>query len=373
MLPTTTPDPLMIDTPEKLNRILPTLLKEEILAIDTEANSMYAYHERVCLIQISTPSQDLIIDPLAINDITRLGVIFSDPAHEIIFHASEYDMILLQRDHAFSFSNLFDTMVAARLLGYKKFGLANLLSEKYDIQLNKKYQRANWGARPLTEEMIAYAAEDTRYLFALRAELRQELIDKGLWELAQEDFQRACYVTASENNHRPCWQKAMGKTELTPRQQTILHALCGARERLAERLDRPVFKVLDDGALLRISQEEPESITALKECKLTERQIDRFGRSILRAVQEGKKLPIVKPEPIQRKPAWFVKRMDKLKTWRKEKGEALGVESDIVLPKVYLAALAEQRPLTAEKVARTMSDSPWRLDRYGDEIAELLK
>lgn len=374
MLPTDPPRPTVIDTPEMLSEVLPRLLKEESLAIDTEANSMYAYKERVCLIQISTPNEDLIIDPLAINDITHLGALFCNPEQEIIFHASEYDFIGLQRDHAFTFAGLFDTMLAARLLGYKQFGLANLLNEKFEIILNKKYQRANWGERPLSEEMLSYAAEDTRYLFALRDQLKTELIEKDLWQLAQEDFKRACFVNLSENNnHRPCWLKAMGKTEMTPRQQTILHALCQAREHLAERLDRPVFKVVDDAALVRVALAEPTSLRELEGCELTERQLKRFGKTFVRAVNEATSQPFVKAVPPPRKPTWFLKRMEKLKTWRKEKGEAIGVESDVVLPKAYMQPLVESRPINLEKVAGVLSDSPWRLERYGAEIAEVLK
>lgn len=374
MLPADAPRPTVIDTPEKLAEILPHLLKEESLAIDTEANSMYAYKERVCLIQISTPDRDLIIDPLAINDITHLGALFSDPEKEIIFHASEYDFIGLQRDHAFTFANLFDTMMAARLLGYKQFGLANLLNEKFNITLDKKYQRADWGARPLSDEMLSYAAEDTRYLFALRDALKAELVEKDLWELAQEDFRRACFVISSENNnHRPCWIKAMGKTELTPRQQTILNELCKAREKIAENLDRPMFKVVDDAALVRVALAEPKSIRELAECALTEKQLKRFGKTFIRAIAAGADLPFVKPEPIPRKPSWYLKKMEKLKTWRKEKGEAIGVESDIVLPKAYMQSLVENRPTTSEKVASILGDSPWRLERYGEEIVDVLK
>lgn len=365
--------PIMIDTPEKLNAVLPALLKEDSLAVDTEANSMYAYRERVCLIQISTQAQDLIIDPLAINDLSRLGTLFCDPKIEIIFHASEYDLMGLQRDYAFSVNNLFDTMIAARLLGYKQIGLANLLKDKFEITLNKNYQRADWGARPLSAEMIAYAAEDTRHLFGLRNCLRAELLEKDLWQLAQEDFKRASYISPAENNHRPCWQKAMGKNELTERQQILLNALCAARERLAEKFDRPLFKVMEDSVLLKISQAEPESMDELRECGLTENQARRFGKTILKAIMDSKQLPPVVVKQNQRHPGWYLKRMEKLKAWRKEKGEALGVESDIVLPKVYLHPLVEDRALSAEALARIIADSPYRLERYGEEILELLK
>jgi len=178
------------------------LAREPRLAVDTEANSLHAYREQVCLIQFSTPQTDYLVDPLSLDDLTHLAPLFSDQGIEIIFHAAEYDVLGLQRDFDFSFSNLFDTMLAARTLGYKQVGLGRLLADKFNVDVDKHNQKADWGQRPLTPGLIDYARLDTHYLIALRDILEAELREKGRWELAQEDFARSCFVN-NGNGHRP--------------------------------------------------------------------------------------------------------------------------------------------------------------------------
>ncbi|HUM63014.1 MAG TPA: ribonuclease D, partial [Anaerolineaceae bacterium] len=141
---------------------------EPLLAIDTESNSLYAYRERVCLVQVSTPQTDYLVDPLALTDLSALGSLFADSRRQKIFHAAEYDILCLKRDYNFTFNNIFDTMIAARILSYPQVGLGNLLSAWFGIELEKKYQRADWGKRPLPQAMLDYARMDTHYLFDLR-------------------------------------------------------------------------------------------------------------------------------------------------------------------------------------------------------------
>ena len=143
------PPPVLVQTPTLWQKCLTSLRQHKQLAIDTESNSLYAYREQVCLIQISVPGYDYIVDPLALPSIDELGELMADPSVEKIFHAAEYDLLCLKRDFGYSFSNLFDTMLAARILGRKKVGLAAVLNQEFGIQVNKRYQRANWGRRPL--------------------------------------------------------------------------------------------------------------------------------------------------------------------------------------------------------------------------------
>ena len=157
------PAPKFINQQSVFEELMQRLAREKTLAVDTEANSLYAYQEQVCLIQISTNTDDYIIDPLPLNDLTPLGDIFKDPGVEKIFHASEYDILIMNDDFEFEFRNLFDTMLAAQILGREKLGLDALLEEFIGIKVNKKYQRANWGKRPLTDDMLRYAQMDTHY------------------------------------------------------------------------------------------------------------------------------------------------------------------------------------------------------------------
>ena len=153
--------PVLITRPDALIQLANQLANEPILAVDTESNSLYAFQEQVCLIQFSTPQDDFLVDPLALDDLSPLAGLFADPKIEKIFHAAEYDLITLKRDYHFDFENLFDTMIAARILGWEKIGLGSILKSEFDVELNKRYQRANWGKRPIPSEMVNYARLDT--------------------------------------------------------------------------------------------------------------------------------------------------------------------------------------------------------------------
>ncbi|MEM5773869.1 MAG: ribonuclease D, partial [Anaerolineaceae bacterium] len=153
-----------MDQPSALRKMVHDLARCRFVAVDTESNSLYAYQEQVCLIQFSTGDQDYLVDPLAIRDLSSLEPLFSSPHIEKIFHAAEYDIICLKRDFGFSFANIFDTMLAGRILKFDQIGLAAMLETEYGIVLDKRFQRANWAERPLSEEQKAYARLDTHYL-----------------------------------------------------------------------------------------------------------------------------------------------------------------------------------------------------------------
>lgn len=368
------PDPIWVDTPDGLRRMREHLLTHSRVAVDTEANSLHAFREQVCLIQFSVPDADYLLDPFALPDLTPLAVIFSSPHLEKVFHAAEYDLIGLQRDYGFTFENIFDTMLAARILGYRQVGLGNLLAEKFQITLDKRYQKADWGVRPLPPGLIDYARLDTHYLLALRDALEAELRARGRLELAMEDFRRSCSV-ASNNGGRHLkerWERIEGQQDLSPRAQTILNELCLCREKLAERLNRPLFKVLDDRRLLELAQAAPDSLEGLQAAGLTRRQVDRFGDVLLEAIERGQTAPLVKPTEIEKPSPAVLTRLSQLRAWRKKKAEEMGVESDIILPRVYLLPLAEQRPRTLQALAAVMNDSPWRVAHFGAEILQAL-
>jgi len=366
--------PILVDTPSALKHLAELLSKEPRLAVDTEANSLHAFQERVCLIQFSTPQADYLVDPIALDDLTYLAPLFSDPNIEIIFHAAEYDVLGLQRDFDFSFSSIFDTMLAARTLGYKQVGLASLLSEKFGVDVDKHNQKADWGMRPLSASLIDYARLDTHYLIALRDILAAELREKGRWELANEDFQRSCFVntSAKERPVRTGWERVDGRQDMTSRQQTVLKELCLAREKLAARLDRPLFKVIDDRVLVRLTLAEPRSMEQLRNAGLTERQVQRFGRQMLDAVERGLTAPLVHATGTERTPDAILNRMQRLKAWRKKKAEEMGVESDIILPRVLMQALAEQNPRSLADLEKVLNSSPWRLEHFKTELIHTL-
>ena len=252
--------PHLIETREDFHALVEALAREPRIAVDTESNSLHAYRERVCLMQFSTPERDSVVDVLALDDVDALGPIFESQGIEKIFHAAEYDIICLRRDYDFAVNNIFDTMQAGRILGRKLAGLDRQLEEKFGVKVNKRLQKADWGARPLDPELLEYAALDTHYLIALRDILEQELRQKGLLELAQEDFRLAAAHYAHENRVRsesPAWDRLRARRDLSLQELTILKEVLDWRELAAERLDRPPFKVISDDKLIQIARLRP--------------------------------------------------------------------------------------------------------------------
>jgi ribonuclease D len=369
----TLPPPLWVDKPTTFNQMLADLSAQPRIAVDTESNSLHAYRERVCLVQFSTPKKDYIVDPLILQDLSALGPLFADRKIEKIFHAAEYDLICLRRDFGFEFANLFDTMQAARVLGYQFVGLDNLLQEKFGVKMDKRHQKADWGARPLTPAQVDYARFDTHFLFQLRDLLENELRERERLAIALEDFVLACNVNgAKEKTNGSTWKRFASRKDVSPRELTILSELCICRDEIAEKLDRPAFKVVSDDMLLEIARNLPEKDVDLAGIGLSSKQIHLWGRDILAAAKRGADAPLVKREQPKRPPDAMLRRLEKLKNWRKKLAKEHAVESDIILPKVYLSALAENPPKSLKELEKAMSESPTRFARYGVDIYSLI-
>jgi ribonuclease D len=359
-----------------LQQLVSLLLREPRVAVDTESNSLYAYREQVCLVQFSTSRADYLVDPLAIKNLSPLAPLFSHPDIEKIFHAAEYDIICLKRDFNFQFENLFDTMVAARILGREAIGLGSLLEEEYGVSLDKRYQRANWGRRPMPPELLEYARYDTHYLLSLRDLLRAQLVEKGLWPLAVEDFARMCQVNGRsadpEDEKEGCW-RIKGAYDLTPQQAAVLRLLCQYRDQAARSLNRPLFKVIGDQTLVAIAAACPNSIDELKNIPgMSPGQLERHAENLLSLVRRGLRAEPVRPPQNHRPDERYLERLEALRQWRKTAAEAMQVKSDIILPRDLLYLLAEQNPADREALARLLHSVPWRLEAFGDKILAVL-
>jgi ribonuclease D len=366
--------PIWVDTSLGLQNAMEKILHQPIIAVDTESDSLFVYQEKVCLIQISTPQIDFLIDPLAIRDLSPLGPVFADRKIEKIFHASEYDLICLKRDYHFEFHNIFDTMIAARILGETEIGLGSLLNSKLGVVLDKRFQRANWGIRPLSEAMVDYARLDTHYLFHLREILAQDLSDKNLYSVAQEDFLQACKASGHkpESRHNGCW-KVAGSNKIDPQQAALLQQLCIYRDEQAQKADLPHFKVLSNQLLLDLSLAAPETLETMKEVSgVTEKILHRHGSGLLRAIKIGINSPPIYKQDHSRPDLHFIRRLELLKEWRKTKAKELKVESDIVLPKEILERIAARNPRNLEELTALMADTPSRLKNFGSLILEKL-
>ena len=367
--------PSFIHQPAGLDALAKTLLAETCIAVDTESNSLYAYREQVCLIQFSTRERDYLVDPLALDDLSPLREVFCNPGVEKVFHAAEYDLICLRRDFGFEFAHIFDTMVAGRILGREEVGLGAMLLKEFEVQVDKRHQRANWGQRPLPDFLLNYAQYDTHFLIPLRERLSQELQGMGRLELALEDFERMCHADSPnhENRSNECW-RISGALDLPPRNLAVLGELCRYRDQMAKAMNRPLFKVIEDRTLLAIAAWSPTSLEQLQQVPgMSRSQIERHGRALLTAVQRGMKAEPMYPPRHPRPDERFLVRLEALRMWRKNKAAEMGVGSDVVLPRDLLFSLAEKNPVSEEEMAVALRETLWRLERFGGGILGVLR
>ena len=259
---------IVIEKPSEFNELIERLLLEQHIALDTESNSFYAYFERVCLIQISTSEADFIVDPLALDNISRLGEVLLNPNIEKIFHAASNDVLGMKRDFHFQVRNLFDTAIASKLLGYKQLGLARIMEEHFGVILNKKWQRYDWGKRPLKKEHLEYARFDTHFLIELRHRLADNLQALELWENAILAFAKACEQEFQERTFHPeSFIQINGAQSLDPAGKRILKALYLYREHEARRRNRAPFRILSNDTLLRLAHNPPKDMKEFYQVK----------------------------------------------------------------------------------------------------------
>ncbi len=364
-----------IVTPQELRGMVQRLRTEPRVAVDTESNSLYAYPERVCLIQLSIPQADYLVDTLALDKLEPLGQIMADRRIEKIFHAAEYDLIGLDRDFGIRVHNLFDTRVALRTLGRQRTGLGHVLEEEFGVKVNKRWQRADWGQRPLPEQLLDYARMDSHYLLPLHARLVAELEQRGLMAEVREECRRL-EETRYQNHafdENGFWRIA-GTRDLTPRQQAVLRELYAFREQQALRLNRPPFKVLSNKALLAIAAASPTQLEELGRIPgLSPRLVARFGKGLLAAVQRGLRAPPPRRPRPQRVPDEVMQRYTRLRNWRKRRAQERGIDSDLILPREMLWEIARRRPRTPEALRSIMQPLEWRFQQYGDEILRLIE
>ena len=370
------PPPILVADEESLDRLVRTLAACPVVAIDTESNSLHAYWERVCLIQFSTPDADFIVDAIGLPDLSPLAPFFANPTQQKVFHAAEYDIVCLNRDYGFEFRNIFDTMSAARTLGWPQVGLAAVLESHFGVKLNKKHQRTDWKRRPLTLEQLDYARLDTHYLARLRDRQLQTLTDSGHWPEALEEFARLARLRRDRGSAGPdptAFWRVSGARDLTPAQAAVLQALFAYREEQAERADRPPFRVMGEATLLALARRSPCHRDDLQGLPgMTSEQIHRHAPGVLHAVQEGLHGQAQFPPPVVREPDDVRDRYDRLHTWRKNRARARGVESDVILPRTVLLELARLAPSTHGELSQIADFGPWRRDRYAAEILALL-
>lgn len=371
--------PQLVTNASDFEAMLAQFRAEPRIAIDTEADSLYSYYEKVCLMQFSIPGYDFILDTLTFKSIEPLGELFADPNIEKVFHACEYDILSLKRDYSFAFHNIFDTMVAARILGWKQVGLGSILEQNFGVKLDKRFQRADWGKRPLAPELIEYARDDTHYLLRLQDFQYAALEQVKRMPEARAEFERLTRVSWSEREFNPNRYATLeGARELDPISLGALRELYAMREELARKQDRPPFKILSNVALVRIARTQPRTMAELSALPgIGEWFVRRHGRDALRAVERGQTRPQTRlPKPPRGESPLndnaSRERYARLKEWRKQRAEARGVESDVIVSNDALVQIASANPKTPEELAAIPELGEWKIQEYGEEFLHVL-
>jgi ribonuclease D len=369
----------MITTLTALQQAVPRLAGEPFLACDLEADSMHHYREQVCLLQISTPTVSLVIDPLACPDLSPLAPLFADPAIRKVFHGADYDVRSLHRDFAITITNLFDTMVASQFLGEPAFGLAAVLKKRFGVELDKRYQQADWTKRPLPAAMIDYAVKDTTLLLELYRQQEAELQARGRLAWVLEECELLTRVRMTERSDEPLVLRFKGASRLAPATLAVLEELLRYRDQEAQRRDLPQFKILGTDTMRELAERKPVSIEDLAGVPgLSSRLVERFGKGILSAVQRGKATP---PEEMPRFPQKRrlersrsqEERLKRLKEWRVAKAAEFGMEPGILANNTLLEALADGVITGPADLAKVAGLKEWQHLVLGPELLRFVQ
>jgi ribonuclease D len=315
------------------------------IALDTEADSLHCYFEKLCLIQISTNSATVLIDPLSE---VELKLLFKGLLNKrVVFHGADYDLRLLARYGEFSPHEIFDTMIAARLLGYSQLGLAALVERFFGVKLSKASQRANWALRPLTQQMVEYAANDTKFLLPLAGILEAEIVRLGRQEWLRQSLERMFRLTKTHKERDPnrAWRIA-GSAALRPYAQAVLRELWNWREVEAREWNRPPFYVMSNEDMLKIAESAAKGVFSSPP-RFSSSRRKRFRQTLARALQI--------PEdywPLQDKPTRYlpsrqaVEEFGRLKRLRDEIAREEKLDPAIIAPRSILESIAFQKNLS---------------------------
>lgn len=369
----------LVTAPQALADMVGYLADADVIALDTEASSFHRYKERVCLVQVSGKGRTWLIDPLALPVLDPLGRLLAETRMEVVIHDADYDLRILARHHGIRVENVFDTLVAAELVNEPEIGLAALLLKYEGIRVDKKFQKADWSKRPLPLPMLEYAAGDTAHLEVLRDRLKAQLIDKGRWSWAEEEF--ALLSDAPFNqvvNEEPGYMRMKGAKTLKPHQLAILREVHAWRESVAEQMDRAPFMVLGNDVLLGFATQPPATLAEIAARPgVGERVFDRHGRKILAAIERGRALPKDQWPRLERPKRWqrdddYEDRLKRLKIKRDELTKAHDLRPGIVASNQLLADIARTLPGDMEALAAIPGMRRYQAANFGSVLLSAL-
>jgi len=371
--------PQYIDSSEAAELFLASIAGARALALDTEGASFHRYVDRIYLLQLSTEREHAIIDPLKVASPAALGALLESREVEVVFHDADYDLRLLHQDYGWRVTNIFDTRVAAQLLGIKAFGLAALLESFFGVRLDKKHQRADWSMRPLPVDMLEYAAQDTMHLLPLRQRLLDALDRKGRLHWAREEFDRLEGTKWDDAGEDMSFLRIKGARDITRRELAVLRELVAWRDAVAKELDRSTFRVAGNDVLLAIAREAPTSVAAVESTKgLSRSVVAKHAKAILEAVARGSAVPEADLPKFPRGPRWarepdFEDRVVALKAVRDRRAAELDLDPGVLCPRERLEGIARRNPRSLEELMEVSDMRRWQAEVLGDEFIHALR
>jgi len=375
------PDFEHVTSDRDLKRVLEFLPSGGVVGVDTESDSFFHYRERVCLIQMTGGGRDVVIDPLAIDDLSPLGPLMADPSVVKVFHGADYDISSLKRDYGFTIEPIFDTMLAAQALGYDGISLADLVERFFSVKLDKRYQRRDWSRRPLPDEQLDYARLDSHFLPRLRELLSREIEEAGREKQVAEECRILEQREWVDHTFKPDdFIRIRGVGKLDDRARRILRSLCVVRDDLARRQDRPHFKVIGNEVLLKIARRAPETRQELVEHlgakhHVVRRYSDRVIEAVRRGLKDREPLPRSRPDSRggRRLSGPVEKRLyASLRTWRNQLAEERGVSSGVLINNAQLQEIAVLRPSSVDDLDKLPDLRQWQRDEFGPEIVAIV-
>jgi ribonuclease D len=366
-----------IRTTGELAELVGSLAGRRAVALDTESDSLHHHREKVCLVQIGVEEGGWLVDPLAARDLSPLGPLLADPAVVKVLHGADYDVTTLKRDFGFTFANMFDTMIASRVLGRPEIGLQALLRTEFGIALAKDSQKDDWSRRPLTPTQEAYALADVAHLIPLHDRLVAALEELGRLEWVREECAAvAALEPARRGRDAEAWQKVKGARRLSRRQQAVLQAVFAWRDAIADRTDVPAFKIVSSETLMDLAERHPATVEELRALKGLSPRVHREAGALLDAIARAWALPEdawphmpVAPRPVVSEATR--RRIDALRTWRTAEAKRLALDVSVVLPQRLLERVAEAAPRSPSDLESVEGLRRWRRDTFGEALVRV--
>jgi ribonuclease D len=379
MPPADTDGALYLDKIPEVDRFLSEISDVKELALDTEGASFHRFLDRIYLLQISTREHSAIIDPLPIGSPARLGQLLQSKAVEVVFHDADYDLRLLHQDYGWHVTNIFDTRIASQLLGIKSFGLAALLDQYFDVKLDKKHQRADWSMRPLTPDMLQYAAQDTRYLLQLKDQIKEQLERRGRLHWAEEEFARLEGTRWEAEESMEGFLRLKGARDLSRRELAVLREVANWRDTVAAQLDRATFRVMGNEALFEIARRAPKNATELGTIKgMPKGMIERAGADIISAIRRGMEAPEAELPKFPKGQRWnkdrdFDEKVNRLKAVRDAAATRLELDPGVLCSRERLENVARSGGKTIDDLAAVPELRRWQIEEMGEGFVRALQ